>query len=411
MHTQLSVLVCLASCALVWTVRQRKHKHVVASVDCGSLADLVVDGIEFGVTLERVCQFWPKSLGEFPVSDVNTAGDLLNRVVEPGGVWDQIQQIRDDHEDRGFCWRNNTVRAESTGECPLGYAPSGLTANFERNCKTGCMWSTHPLSCGFGCATERDQCSSAIVDQVFIVAQGVASVYGFVVGDDRIGRAVAAIIELAEFLLVTLPPISDAVQGALDIINGGHGAMVAVILFQYLQETAPDVREPAEAIRDAIQYFGDIIARLSEEQVEKGTISVGSIIREILDHGEEMLDYATRAVQVFTHPTCSITDNVAFTMEVAGDDRLLGPWIARGEIEGKPRYTLLGDRRTNLEWSTANGLSRWVMFSDTWTGYIGRRFLYQSSVPSADYPMSGWSTLQGEEPLPEFVPVRERVGE
>jgi len=295
----------------------------------------------------------------------------------------------------------------------LGYTAAGLTGLFDRTCNTGCMWSTHPLSCGFGCATDRDQCASAIVDQSFVVAQGVSSVYGYVSGDVLIGRAVSAIITLAEFLLETLPQIVDVIQGAIDILRYDEdGAMVAVILFQYLQETAGDVREPAEAIRDAIQQFGAILAQLTKEKQETGSIKPRSIIRIILDEGPTMLDFAVKATKVFTNPTCAITDNVAFTIETAGDDRLLGPWVQRGEIEGHPRYTLLGDRKTNLEWSNANGLSRWVMFSDGRTGYIGRRFLYDSQVRSIDYPLSGWRKLpDGSNPMPEFVPVKERMEE
>merc|ERR1719246_161462 len=83
-----------------------------------------------------------------------------------------------------------------------------------------------------------------------------------------------------------------------------------------------------------------------------------------------MLEFAVRATKVFTHPTCSITANVAFTLEEVGDDRLLGPWVQRGEVNGHPRYSLVGDRSTNLEWSDANGLNRWVMFTDGVSGVV-----------------------------------------
>jgi len=284
-----------------------------------------------------------------------------------------------------------------------------LTGQFIRSCHTACMWSSHPAPCGFGCATDKSHCNSAVTQQVFIVTQAVASAYGLVIGDDRIGRAVAATIQLAEFMIETMPPIIDAITGSIDILFEGHGPYVAVVLFQYWKEVAPDLREPAEAIRDKIQEFGAIIARLTEEKRETGEISLNSIMKEIMDQGESILDFAEKATKVFTNPTCAISENVAFTLENVGDDRLLGPWIRRGEIGGHPRYTLLGDRSTNLEWSSANGLSRWVMFSDNWLGIIGRRFLYASDVPSDDYPLTGWKKLQGDEPLPEFVPVQAQL--
>jgi len=410
MSMKLSVIIGLALCAPVSAIR-RGRKDADANADCGALRDVVVQGEDFGKTIEKFCQAWPESMGEFPMKGMSweRANELLNAVMQPGGAWDQIKQIRKDKEDTGFCWRNTTMRAERGGECPLGYKPTGLTGTFTRSCYTGCMWSTHPVSCGFGCATDRSQCGGAILNQTFIVAQGIASVYGFVSGDERIGRAVQATITLAQFMLETMPPITNAIMRSLEILGEGHGHMVAVVLFQYWKSVAPSLKQPAEAIRDAIQEFGDIISKLADEQKETGRISPGKIIDEILDHGETMLEFAVNATKVFTNPTCSITSNVAFTIEVAGDDRLLGPWVQRGEIEGHPRYTLLGDRSTNIEWSNANGLSRWVMFSDNWSGIIGRRFLYESNVRTNDYPTTGWTKLRGGDPVPEFVPVQQRL--
>jgi len=404
---QLSLLIGLALCAPLSALR--RHRKVVAKADCSALRNLVVDGQDFGRTIERFCQAWPARLGEFPVNDVNRARELFQAVMGPGGTWDQLKQIRREKEDNGFCWRNTTMRAQRGGDCPLGFKKTGLTGTFTKSCYTGCMWSTHPVSCGFGCAESRGSCNKNVLDQAFVVAQGVASVYGFVVGDDRIGRATSAIIHLAQFLLETMQPINRAIQRTIEILGEGHGAYVAIVLFQYWKSVAPELKQPAEAIRDAIQEFGDLIAKIFEEQRDTGKISPRKIIDEILEHGETMLDFAVNATKVFTNPTCSITDNVAFTIEEAGDDRLLGPWVQRGEIEGHPRYTLLGDRSTNLEWSNANGRSRWVMFSDGWSGVIGRRFLYEAGENSDDYPMSGWRKLQGDEPVPEFVPVQQRI--
>jgi len=397
------------------TVAIRKHakRHTVDNANCAALANLVVNGKDFGQTLGLMCNFWPSDrMGEFPVTDVNRAGDLLGKLLDEGGIWDQLQEIREDRQNRGFCWRNNTLRDESTGNCPLGYMRSGLRGLFGRGCRTGCMWSSHPLSCGMGCAEDRRKCASTLVEQSFTVVQGVSSVYSFVTGDDRIERAITAVTSLAEFLMAALPPIVEVVKNAIDIVKENEqGVLVALVLFQYAQEHAGDVQETIGSIREAIQHFADLIAELAEEQRETGRIDTGSVIRGILDHGEVMLDYAVRATKVFTHPTCAITANVAFTIETVGDDRLQGPWVQRGEINGFPRYTLVGDRSTNLEWSNRGGSNRWVMFSDGWSGVVGRRFLYESNARSSDYPLSGWSLINGDAPVPEFVPVQEHGDE
>jgi len=398
------------------TVAIRKHarRHTVDSVDCDALADLTVKGKAFGKTLELMCNKWPSDkMGEFPVADVGRAGDLLGKLLNEGGVWEQIGEIRADRKNRGFCWKNTTVRDESTGKCPLGYMRSGLTGLFTRSCRTGCRWSSHPVSCGMACAENRKGCAKTILKQSLTVVEGVSSVYGFLTGDDSdtIKRALAAVTTLAEFLMDALPPLVEIVKGAIDVVKEGEDAvMIAVLLFQYAQEHAGDVKETVGSIREAIRHFADLIAELAKEQRETGSIDTGSLIQGILDHGEDMLEYGVRVAKVFTHPTCDVTANVAFTIENVGDDRLQGPWVQRGEINRHPRYTLVGDRSTNVEWSNRGG-GRWVMFSDGWSGVFGRKFLYESNVRSSDYPLSGWSLLNGDAPVPEFVAVQERDDE
>merc|ERR1712127_44339 len=196
----------------------------------------------------------------------------------------------------------------------------------------------------------------------------------------------------------------------MDILdNNEQGVMVFAVLFEYLKEAVPELRESAGQIKTAIQKFGGTIARLAKEKVETGVVSPRKIIREILDSGDEILDYSVMVTKAFTHPTCSYTENTAFTLEVVGDDRLLCPWVPRGEIKNRPRYTALGDRSTNLEWTSHRRRGKWVMFSDGRTGIFGRRYLYESHVETHDYPLTGWTKRHGSDPVPEFVPVRPRV--
>lgn len=408
---KLSVLAALAFCAPSIALRRHSNQSQAAADDCGGLAGVVVKGKNFGQTLETLCHSWPSAqLGKFPVSDVGRAGELLGKAVNEGGALDQIKQIRASGDDRGFCWRQATQRNES-GECPLGYKAIGLTGRFTRTCKTACMWSSYPVSCGMGCATGRGTCSSVIADQALVVAQGVANFIGTVLGDDRVTELLSAVVSLAEFLLATLPQIVDAVRGAMDILDKNEqGIMVVSVLFEYLKEAVPELLESAVGIKNAIQELGATIARLATEKVETGVVTPRKIIREILDSGDAMLDYAVIVTKAFTHPKCSYTDNTAFTLEVVGDDRLLGPWVPRGEVRNRPRYTALGDRSTNLEWASHRRRGKWVMFSDGRTGKFGRRYLYESHAETHDYPLTGWTTTRhGNNPVPEFVPVRPRM--
>jgi len=398
------------------TVAIRKHVQLqtVDDVDCAALADLTVKGKDFGKTLELMCNNWPSDkMGAFPVADIGRGGDLLGKLLDEGGVWDQIGKIRTDGQNRGFCWKDNTVLDKSTGKCPLGYMRSGLKGLFGRSCRTGCMWSEYPVSCGMACAENRKGCAKTVVKQSLTVVQGVSSVYSFLSGDDSdtIKRAIAAVTTLSEFLMEALPPLVEIVNGAIDVVKEGEDAvMVATLLFQYAQEHAAEVNETIGSIREAIQPLADLIAELAKEQRETGSIDTGSLIQGILDHGEDMLQYGVRIAKVFTGAKCDVTAGVAFTLEAVGDDRLQGPWVQRGEINGHPRYTCVGDRSTNLEWSNKGG-GKWVMFSDGWTGVFGRKFLYESNARSSDYPLSGWSLIKGDAPVPEFVPVQARHDE
>jgi len=424
MPSKLSCLVGLALLTPLAAIRKRSSKaNVTASNDCSSLSDIVIGGRDFGRALEAVCSSWPEGLGEFPLNDIERSRELIEKAMGPGGAWDQIGEIRENRGNRGFCWRNETLRlpgvpgqCEMTsrgtcyGKCPVGYRPGLLAGIFSPACTTGCSASTHTVSCGFGCATSSRECARSILEQAFAVASGVGSVYSFLTGDERIAQVVDAVINLAEFFLAAFPPIAQAIKGAIDILqNNEEGAMIAVILYQYLVEVAPEVGEPAEAIRDAIREFSQIIANLAQERQDKGEVTVGRIIREILDHGERYLDLAVRVTKAFSYAKCAISDDVAFTIENVGDDRLMGPWIQRGTINERPKYILKGDRSTIIEW-TYQPAGRWVMFSDGWLGGITRRYLYEARVDTADYPMEGWTILQGSEPTPEFVPFQAHEG-
>jgi len=402
------------------SVAIRKTKHVAVNVTtsnaCSSLSDIVVGGRDFGEAFEKVCNNWP--LGEFPVRDIGRARELIDAALSPGGARDQIKEIRENRGNRGFCWRNETLRLQSSGDCemtsggvcygkcPVGYRPGLLSGIFGPACTTGCSATTHTVSCGFGCATSRRQCARTILDQVSQVASGVGQAASFLTGSDKIANAVDAILNLAEFFLSALPTIIDAVTGAMNIIRDNEeGVMVAVILYEYLVEVAPEVGETAQAIRDAIQEFSQIIGNLAMEKRETGRVSVRRIVREILDHGESYLDLAVKVTKAFTYAKCAVSANVAFTIETVGDDRLMGPWIQRGDMNGKPKYIVAGDRSTIIEWVNSPSPGRWVMFSDNWwSGVLGRRYLYESKVASSDYPSEGWTTIRGALPTPEFVP-------
>jgi hypothetical protein len=300
----------------------RKSSRVEANVTsgCSALSNIVIGGKKWGQGIEIVCNRWPSGLGEFPLDDITRTRQLLEQAMGPGGTWDQIKEIRENRARRGFCWRNETLRVVSTtgrcemtsrgvcyGSCPSGFQPGLLSGIFGPACTSDCRSSTHRRGCGFGCATNVGQCARTVLDQVSVVASGVGSVASFLTGNERIAEVVDAIVNFAEFLMSVLPMLVDAVKGGISAVTDREtGALAAIVLYQYIVEVAPEVGQTMQAIKEAFNQVADIIGDLAEERRETGNISVGHIVRTILDHGDHMLDFAVKITKAFTFSKCAV---------------------------------------------------------------------------------------------------------
>lgn len=135
----------------------------------------------------------------------------------------------------------------------------------------------------------------------------MGAVYGFVTGNENIPRVVDAVVTFAEFLLSVVPSLVETVRDGIDIIRDAeHPVMAVVAMYQFVQEVAPEFGETVRSVMEAFEELGDIIADLVLERQTTGAISVGRIVRAILDHGENALDYATTLVAAFSHPRCQV---------------------------------------------------------------------------------------------------------
>lgn len=392
----------------------------VSTADCSKLTGIIIDGKDWSPQMQLVCRIWPDSMGEFPVHDVNRAKELVEKALRPGGTWEQIKEIRENHNGKPFCWRNETLRlTQSGGECemesngmcygacPYGYKPGRLAGSFRPVCSSVCGATYFPVSCGFGCSTTARSCASTLLTQVATVASGVGSVYSIVTGDDRIVRVVDAVLTFSEFILGVLPDVIDAVKQGIDIIRDNEsGAMVLILLLKYIQEVAPEIGETLESIREAFEQLAEVIGSLAQERLLTGAISVGSIIREILDHGDSILDYAVRITRAFSFARCSpATSNVAFTVEDVGDDGFSGPYVQEGNFNGHPKYSLQMDTARAVQWVSQQG---WTFVHG---GYIYDTWHYKSLSRDYDYPLTGWTPFYDNvpPPAPDVVSVRARL--
>merc|ERR1719221_2424749 len=182
--------------------------------------------------------------------------------------------------------------------------------------------------------------------------------------------------------------------------------MVLVMLFQYAKEKAPEIGETVGSIKEAFTELVSVISDIMNEKYEKGEISVGKIIRSILDKGEGLLDMSVRLTKAFSFGRCSIhMDDVKFTVEEVGDERWDGPYRQNGSKNGRPRYVMKIDESRSLEYSTS--AKRWTFVKRNRWGW--KTYVYRSSETPGDYPLTGWSALgDATSPMPHVVPVQPR---
>jgi len=390
--------------------------EVASNVDCRQLNNVDAGGQNWGEGLELVCRLFP---GRFPVSDINRARELFTKATEPGGTWDQIKAITENHNGKPFCWRNETTRVRAGrpcemesggvcyGACPWGFKPARLIGRFMPMCTSVCGATTHPVTCGFGCATTRMNCVRTLLSQVGEVAKAVGAVIEIITGDDRLANLADAVIKFSEFLLGVLPDMIDAVKGGIDILRDNEqGVMVLVLLFQYVKEKAPEIGESVNSIKEAFNELVGVISELMEEREETGSISVGKVIRSILENGEDLLDMSVRLTKAFSFGRCSVhMDDVKFTVEEVGDERWDGPYRQNGEKNNRPRYTMKIDTSRTLEFSTS--AQRWTFVKRNRFGW--KTYVYRSSQTLCDYPVGGWSAMGGAaSPMPEIISVQPR---
>jgi len=394
----------------------RRHQRIETKEDCAGLGDLEVNGTKFGDVAKLVCQYWP---GDFPVTDVNKVGNLLEAAMGPGGAWEQIKKIRDERgERRGFCWRADTMRELSQteecsmshndkcyGDCPYGYKPKLLTGKFAPVCNSACSDSNLPLACGFGCAKHYGSCAGALLQQIGSVTRAVASVYSALADDSELLDQVSRIILLTEFSIEVLSKVADTVKLLQGVVNGKEMSLeVIILLFQAVADAAPGLGEDFENLKGAMGEIVELMVSLLEADYGVD-IDLGVIKTALLDHGESLLQSAVDVVRAFTYSRCEPASSVAFTLDDMGDERLMGPWVQRGLMNGKPKYTLRGSKDTVMQWN--DGQNHWNIFVDRWCGVACRKVVYISKEQSYDFPVEGWTVASnGIAPAPLVIRMR-----
>jgi len=388
-----------------------------AQFTCNALEQMVVKGRGFGSVAGVVCQFWPESLGPFPLNEEQKAFDILDKAFGDGGLWDQIDEIRKSrHERPDFCWRKESERAVIAsgqgcklvsegvcyGECPWGYKRSLLTGRFAPVCTSSCGESQYSFPCGFGCSSGLGSCLDNVKDQVGELTRFLGDVAQLAFDNPNIGEVVEKVTYIVEFLLQVLPKFVEKAKVVWAGVREDEAEVALVmVVFQYIKELGTFDSE-FEVLRDNMGEILEVIQKLIQTNFEWDEVNM-DLIKDILASAtDKVLDAMVGLTKNFLYKRCEPADSqVHFAIDEAGDQDILGLWIAEGESNGRPRYELRTNGRISLEWRE----NSWQIRSTNVV--FTKRTLYQSNVDSAKPPTEGWEVVRGSEPLPLIIALKE----
>merc|ERR1719436_232903 len=185
-----------------------------------------------------------------------------------------------------------------------------------------------------------------------------------------------------------------------------------IAIFQTVQMAIGDIFADWAEYRSALSDAGSLFLQLLDAQWGWQGLNLDWITRVLVRNGAAALTGAFKVAKAFAYGACDIADDtVSHVVVDVGDQRLVGPWTADGNYNGKPQYHSLIDRsNTKLEWNRYEGSwSFWVYDTSVghgwwlwWTG-LGWRELYQSSAQTPGFPTTGWRRVEGSLPLPVLV--------
>jgi hypothetical protein len=298
------------------------------------------------------------------------------------------------------------------GNCPRGHKPVWLTGYFRPVCNSICADTNHPFRCGLGCARSRQECSLVVAEQTKTVALTISRVASFVLNAPIIHSATQAVISLAEFAIVTLNRIVEAAVYVWNTLRR-EGAQLGVImaLYQFVKETLESMGTDWLKLSGLMTTAIKLVLDLIDTQFGWATLDLNWLINVFVKHGPAILDSGFQLATVFTYDTCQLaTKETVFTIEDAGDERMVGPWYLSGQNDGKNRYVPKRVGDTVLEWNGARrSWNLWVRDTESWQGWwfwwlgLGWRILYDNQQPAADFPKEGWALREGTFPAPQLL--------
>jgi len=388
--------VVLALCAQV-ALCARTRLDRLAKADCEALANMQVKGKKFGNVAKFVCQYWPK--GEFPVNDALKYEELINTGLKPGGVWELLDRAKAANEGN-FCWRRTSLKKGDS--CSRGFTPTALSGVFKRVCTSACTETDYPVGCALGCSKSKISCALTVIDQIKAVAD-IAGKIKEEGTDDLEGLATAFLDEvraISDFALDVLKRVKetgDRIYAEQD--SDSKIALIMTLVYTFSAEKEGLLNDAAK-LKNMISSVSKMVYDIMD-----GDFTAGGVAKVVVKFGQSVLQQAISLSNPFTSRICKKIDKkVVFTIEEAGDEEVIGPYIDNGKRDGRPKYIKVGNSRIGVEYSGRQ--HKWRFYKGSLTGIFSDN-LYLADVTSENYPSTGWYAKDGAEPAPEVITVKQ----
>lgn len=253
------------------------------------------------------------------VHDVNAERrwDLLAQTGPPGCANSLVQLTASDTGGGTASSDCETVyNGKCYGSCPAGFQPSALAKFLAPVCVSVCNEDpSHPVGCGFGCATSHRNCFDATMSQVSSVVNTVGKAAAFATGHVAVYDVVSQLLQITEFVITSLWPL---IQVGKDIFERwGKAQSVAAfvtLLLAYAQEKALESGQSLETLNALFQNTMGFWAVLTDEGFTFKDAPLDFVARALGELGmetgdaEDEVDSAWGLIQAFVYPTCDLSD-------------------------------------------------------------------------------------------------------
>eukprot|EP00929_Paragymnodinium_shiwhaense_P110174 TRINITY_DN76947_c0_g1_i1.p1 TRINITY_DN76947_c0_g1~~TRINITY_DN76947_c0_g1_i1.p1 ORF type:complete len:555 (+),score=38.27 TRINITY_DN76947_c0_g1_i1:192-1856(+) len=224
------------------------------------------------------------------------------------------------------------------GRCPEGFVLPMIGGNMRKTCSGTCFLSSHPYSCGFGCAESAAACSGTIRQQISESLRSAAEVALVVTGNVHWVIVVEAIMSLSDFLFdVMVKLIRIVKQTASTFYEDARRVGFLVAFLEFVQQHRGDElrNEMLEAYSNAASLLSSLIEALwveepmAEAPKDDGpgrptarssvssVVSVGIRMGKILvESGIGLLTDLFRVFKPWLRPTCSRPETTVTTTEL-----------------------------------------------------------------------------------------------